>query len=191
MCTSTIAFAQVKDSVQANTYLRDAQQLLDTLDYAAAIQLSKEALVFYQNSKENTPKIVVAYALLGDASREQGQYDEALKNYQTAKTNFLQNYGPQHAAIAQANNDIGLCHWKKGAIQEAILFFETALKERIALFGEQHQKVADSYNNLGNCAFDRRDLNNARSFYEQALAIRLALLAVSYTHLTLPTILLV
>jgi len=46
---------------------------LDTLDYTAAIQLSKEALVFYQNLKENTPKIGVAYALLGDASREQGK----------------------------------------------------------------------------------------------------------------------
>ena len=167
--------AQNLDSLQANSQLQAAQQQLDTLNYETAIQLGKQALT---TSKQlNLPvKIIQALVILGDAHREQGDYDTALTYYREAKQQAITTDGAETPVVAQADNDIGLCYWKKGAIPEAIQFFERALNTRINVFGAQHPKVADSFNNLGNCAFDQRDLNTARSYYEEALNIRLAAL---------------
>lgn len=167
--------AQNLDSLQANNQLQAAQKQLDSLNYETAIQLGKQALT---TSKELAlpNKIIQALVILGDAHREQGDYDNALTYYQEAKQEAITTDGTQSPIVAQADNDIGLCYWKKGAIPDAIQFFGNALNTRIAVFGAQHPKVADSYNNLGNCAFDQRDLNTARTYYEEALNIRLAAL---------------
>jgi len=74
--------------------------------------------------------------------------------------------------LAQANNDLGLCYWRKRDLPTAEVSFKEALTIRLQLLGAAHPKVADSYNNLGNCAFGKRDLTTARDFYEKALSIR-------------------
>ncbi len=167
--------AQNLDSLQANSQLQAAQKQLDTLNYEAAIKLGEQALA---TSKQLAlpVKTIQALVILGDAHREQGDYDTALTYYQEAKQQAIATDGQQSSSVAQADNDIGLCYWKKKAIPDAILFFDNALNTRIAVFGDQHPKVADSYNNLGNCAFDQRELNAARNYYEKALTIRLAAL---------------
>lgn len=173
-CALTSINAQNLDILQANKQLKVAQEQLDTLNYETAIELGKQALATAQQLILPV-KIIQALVILGDAHREQGEYDTALTYYQNAKQQALEIDG-QETAVAQADNDMGLCYWKKRDLQEAVFFFGNALNIRIAIFGEQHPKVADSYNNLGNCAFDQRDLNTARDYYEKALTIRLSAL---------------
>ena len=173
-CAFSFNNAQNIDSIQANKELQIAQEQLDTLNYEIAIELGKQALATVRQLALPV-KIIQALVILGDAHREQGEYDEALTYYQEAKQQAIGIDG-QQTAVAQADNDMGLCYWRKRDLQKAIQFFRNALNIRITNFGDQHPKVADSYNNLGNCAFDQRDLNTARDYYEKALTIRLAAL---------------
>jgi len=190
-CAFSSINAQDIDSIHANKQLQIAQEQLDTLNYETAIELGKRALATTRQL-DLPVKIIKALVILGDAHREQGEYDKALTYYQEAKQQAIVIDG-QQTAVAQADNDMGLCYWKKRDLQEAIQFFENALNTRMVIFGDQHPKVADSYNNLGNCAFDQRDLNTARDYYEKALTIRLANLdkkdpdiASSYNNLGTP-----
>ena len=149
-------------------WLTTAQAALDSLHYEQAILLIEEATTTTIAIEE----FIQAYSIKGDALRELGEYDQAIASYTTSKNKAFQNFGNIHKGVAQANNDLGLCYWRKGELETAEKFFSEALATRIQLLGEQHSKVADSYNNLGNCAFDRRDLNTARNYYEQSLQIR-------------------
>ncbi len=156
------------DLLAQSKLITTAQTALDSLQYEQAILIIEEA----NTATLSADEFIQAYSIQGDAFRELGEYDRAIESYLISKNKAFQTYGKIHIEVAQANNDLGLCYWRKGELTTAEDFFSEALATRIELLGEQHFKVANSYNNLGNCAFDRRDLNTARSYYEQSLRIR-------------------
>ena len=109
-CAFSSINAQAIDSTQANKQLQIAQEQLDTLNYETAIEFGERALVI-AHQLALPVKIIQALVILGDAHREQGEYDTALSYYQKAKQEAIGIDGQQ--AIAQADNDMGLCYWKK------------------------------------------------------------------------------
>lgn len=170
---SLFSYAQNEVATGAELVLT-AQEALDSLQYERAISLAEKVITTYQNIPDDN--LMKALNIKGDAFRELGKYDDAIEQYTLSKGTAISLQGKKSSAVAQANNDLGLCYWRKGNINQAVVYFSEALSSRIQLYGNQHSKVADSYNNLGNCAFDNRDLTTARDYYEQSLQIRLNVL---------------
>ena len=160
--------AQSRNELPTDSLINLAQQYLDSLQYQKAIELAETILT--NATEQPTQNRSLAYSIQGDAYREQGQYDQAIERYSLSKENGLRFPQQPSLMVAQANNDLGLCYWRKRDLNLAEKYFKETLNIRLQLLGEMHPKVADTYNNLGNIAFDKRDLNTARSFYEKILS---------------------
>lgn len=169
LCYTTIMAAQATE-LPTDSLLSLAQQHLDSLAYQEAIQLTEQVIKTTANA--SITQLILAHTIQGDVYREQGQYEEAITQYSRSKENSLRLPEQPSLMLAQANNDLGLCHWHKKELSTAENYFKEALQMRLQVLGAIHPKVADSYNNLGNCAFDKRDLTTARDFYEKSLTIR-------------------
>ena len=79
---SSSLYAETPDTLLANTYLEEAIELIDALNFEEALQLTDKALIIYQSITDTLPQFGLAYSIKGDALFEKGDYDDALECYE-------------------------------------------------------------------------------------------------------------
>ena len=89
-------------------------------------------------------------------------------------------YGPEHANVAMAVNNLSGVLRAKGDLDDAQAAFERALAINANTYGPEHANVAIRVNNLANILQDKGDLDGARAAFGRALAIFEALFGPSY-----------
>lgn len=169
---SSSLYAETPDTLLANTYLEEAIELIDALNFEEALQLTDKALIIYQSITDTLPQFGLAYSIKGDALFEKGDYKQALNSYINAENILTSQFQVPDADLAQVYNNIGRCYMAAEDVYRAAEYYQKALEIRMALFGTNHAKVADSFNNLGNCALYLGVLSQAYQYYGQSLDIR-------------------
>lgn len=97
--------------------------------------------------------------------------EEAFEKHLAALELRERVYGPQHFAVIESLNEVGLMATKLGQFERGLKYQQQALETAQRVLGPEHPKVADCLNNLGNWHGERGDIERATSFYNRALAI--------------------
>ncbi len=128
--------------------------------------------------RRDDPDRARTYAALGQMLRRQGRLDEAEAAYRAAADGFRTYYGPHHALLGSAINEIGVTLKNKGEYEAAQPYYEEALAIFRDTYGERHPETAYALANLGLLYKDRglvqRDsalFDRAEPLLERSLAI--------------------
>jgi len=175
-----VGTGQTPDSTSARRMLQQAQVLLDSAQYDAALVQSQAALVL---APEGTVLWGECLLAMGDAFLERDNWDAAQDQYQLAIVFFEKKLGLQHPFTAFAFNSLGELFYKKKDHEQATFFYKKALAVRQAYYGEQHESVAASYNNLGNCAISNGRYEEGLALHRKALEIRTSVLPPEHPDL--------
>jgi tetratricopeptide (TPR) repeat protein len=96
----------------------------------------------------------------------QGEFEKALKAYNTALKTQRVSVGDDDISIALTLSNIGAVHLQQGNLEKAEKALESSLeiKHRLA----PDMIVADTLNNLGNCANLRGDYDKSKFYYKES-----------------------
>jgi predicted negative regulator of RcsB-dependent stress response len=96
----------------------------------------------------------------------QGEFEKALKAYNTALKTQRVSVGDDDISIALTLSNIGAVHLQQGNLDKAEKALESSLeiKNRLA----PDMIVADTLNNLGNCANLRGDYDKSKFYYKES-----------------------
>jgi tetratricopeptide (TPR) repeat protein len=96
----------------------------------------------------------------------QGEFEKALKAYNTALKTQRVSVGDDDISIALTLSNIGAVHLQQGNLEKAEKALESSLeiKHRLA----PDMIVADTLNNLGNCANLRGDYDKSMFYYKES-----------------------
>lgn len=96
----------------------------------------------------------------------QGEFEKALKAYNTALKTQRVSVGDDDICIALTLSNIGAVHLQQGNLDKAEKALESSLeiKQRLA----PYMIVADTLNNLGNCANLRGDYDKSKFYYKES-----------------------
>ena len=139
----------------------------------------REALCMHEAVLDSTiarygddhPNLAECYNNIGMVYRVQGEYDEALVQYQ--KSLEIQNcvLGCEDVSVAASYNNIGLVFTAQGDHKNALLQFQKSLAIKIRVFGCDSAEVSSSYNNIGGVYTQQGDLENALIQHQKSLEI--------------------
>lgn len=115
----------------------------------------------------------------------QGKYEEARERQERALALAEAVLKPEHHAVPDLLNNLGLTYKALGRYEEARHCYERALALRQQLFGSEHPQVASSLSNLGALLAAEGRHEEARARHEQALAMMERVLTPAHPNITL------
>ena len=135
---------------------------------------TKKALNFYNLAIENSLKngnenTSIYFSNLGDFQRKQGNYSEALINFEKSlalKTEMLEK---GHQEIAFGYHNVGLCHQNLNNVGLAIENFEKCLAINLNIHGPNHEYVGISHITIGECLIEKKQYQRAITHLEQGI----------------------
>jgi len=113
---------------------------------------------------------------IGNSYRALRRFDEAEDHLRRALTLRTEVFGPNHSAVAECINALGLLDFDRGRLEEAHRRIQEALTLRTELLGPDHYDVSLSLQNLGNVYRATHRPIEAEEVFRKALRIRQALL---------------
>jgi tetratricopeptide (TPR) repeat protein len=111
------------------------------------------------------------YSELGDASKKQGKFEDALKFYRKALALQLAGLPADHPDVAASYCGIGCAYHGQSKYDEALSFYQKALKIRLATLG--HNYVGDLFNRMANVYESQGKYTEALDLYQKTLDINL------------------
>ena len=122
--------------------------------------------VFAQEArwKELNSKVLQLY--------QQGKYGEAISVAQEALRVAEASFGPEHANVATALNDLAALYREQGRYAAAEPLFKRSLAIREKALGPEHPDVAISLSNLAAMYKDQGQYEAAEPLFKRSLAIR-------------------
>ena len=134
-----------------------------------------EAMKQYSQVIKESPYLAEAYLALGDVQRQQGQTDEALKNYRegfkrTAAAELREQLGERIVELDPKDFDTRFQlakHYQKQYIFESAVRHYTAILEQ----GPTPEQALNAYIGLGDVAVGRAEYEQAKNHYKSGLAV--------------------
>jgi tetratricopeptide (TPR) repeat protein len=111
----------------------------------AQVATWRDSMTLWQHAADVTSGNYKAYEKLGEAERDQGQYEAATADYRRALANAAPN-SPRYLAVI--HNDLGLVAARAGRPEEAVTEFQTALALN-AQFSVANVNLANALATLG------------------------------------------
>lgn len=108
--------------------------------------------------------------LMANILDDEGNYEEALKLYETAYSTLAEKYGARHTRCADVLNFIGALCQARGKFKDALVRFEEAHSIRAELLGEQHPETAQVLFNMAQSLESLGRINPAVEKSRAALA---------------------
>lgn len=109
---------------------------------------------------------------VGLVYQDKGEFDKALRVYNTSlSVRKIQTY-PDHASLAATAETIGMLQFKAGNHEGAMASFCEALEVKVASQGSDTVDVARTLNNMANLYFSKGNLDEAKKMYQRALEIK-------------------
>ncbi|CAF1333338.1 unnamed protein product [Adineta ricciae] len=110
------------------------------------------------------------YNKLGMIKYNQGQYEKAIKYYETSLAINDRDLPPNHPDLASSYSNIGMVYSSMGDYPKALEYYEKALSIRQQSLPSNHPTLASSYNRIGMAYYSMGDYLKAWGCYERALA---------------------
>jgi parvulin-like peptidyl-prolyl isomerase/cytochrome c-type biogenesis protein CcmH/NrfG len=134
-----------------------------------------EAMKQYSQVIKESPYLAEAYLALGDVQRQQGQTDEALKNYRegfkrTAAAELRAQLGERIVELDPKDFDTRFQlakQYQKEHIFESAVRHYTAILEQ----GPSPEQALNAYLGLGDVAVGRAEYEQAKNYYKSGLAV--------------------
>ena len=120
----------------------------------------------------DSPLLASLYFSLGDAYKENIQYNQAEFAYHKALDLYEQQLGANHPDVATTLNYLALLYASQGKYSEAEPLCQRALSIRECELGADHPDVATSLNNLAELYREQGKYSNAKPLYLRSLEIR-------------------
>ncbi len=135
----------------------------------------EEASKQYTQVIKGSPYLAEAYMALGDLQRQQGQTDEALKNYRegfkrTAAAELREQLGERIVELDPKDFETRFQLAKQYQKQH---IFESAVRHYTAILeqGPTPEQALNAYLGLGDVAVGRADYEQAKNYYKSGLAV--------------------
>jgi len=158
----------------ARVYHDVGLMLYHMLDSDAAIAQYNEAILLkIAAGGEKSPSLAATYNNLGVAYDDNGDYDEAIEQYEKALDIYeIHPAYKAHPETATTYNNLGIAYRKKGEYDKAIELYKKALGiyENHPAY-KAHPETAKTYNNLGAAYGAKGDYDEAIEQFEKALGI--------------------
>lgn len=120
---------------------------------------------------EDDSRIASIATIYGLVLQELNDLENAKLHFENALRIHLKNFGPRHALVAIAFNNMGgFYHWSKD-FRSALEYYKQAYEIDCALFVSIHPNIARGLNNIGGAFYDLRNFAEAKKHFEQALEI--------------------
>ncbi|MBW8049361.1 MAG: tetratricopeptide repeat protein [Cytophagales bacterium] len=123
---------------------------------------------------ENHYKIGDVYEKLGIIYARNGDYQNALENFEQSLLIFLQTFEADHSKLASCYSNLGNIYYLKSDYQKALKYHEQSLSLYLKNFGRKHSNVAKCYNNIANIYGAMGDFYTALEYCQQSLRIKLS-----------------
>ncbi|CAB9524044.1 Kinesin light chain [Seminavis robusta] len=138
---------------------------------AALVELRK-ATAASQSGHRNAD-VAWMHHNIGRLLREEGDYEGALEEHQTALSIREAVLGYQHSDVAASHNNIGKILQDQGDFDGALVAYRKGLSIRQqALGNDNHPDIACSHHSIGMLLRDRGDYEESWQEHQKALAIR-------------------
>jgi len=112
-----------------------------------------------------------AYLNLGLYHKKFNQYEEAIKNIETAKNMYISILGGNHPQVAVSTNYLCTIYYEQGDYTRAKEGLTEALEANVKILGEKHPNIGDSYRRIGCLHKEEGKYNEAFGYFEKALGI--------------------
>jgi len=157
----------------ARVYHDVGLMLYHMLDSDAAIAQYNEAILLkIAAGGEKSPSLAATYNNLGVAYDDNGDYDEAIEQYEKALDIYeIHPAYKAHPETATTYNNLGIAYRKKGEYDKAIELYKKALGIKEQVYGKTHPETARTYNNLGDAYRNKGVYDKAIEQFEKALDI--------------------
>lgn len=147
--------------------------------YVASENSARRAIAFWEAADLSDHVGAMHLVVLANALRQQGKYDEGLRNLARA-LKILARPGSDAALFATAKNNYGALYFWLGDYQKALPILNEALALRIATRGADHTDVANSYLDLGCTEFRLGQTDLAIEHLTKARDIRITKLGIKH-----------
>jgi len=117
--------------------------------------------------------VAACYGNIGNVYSVQGNYDEALVQFQKSLKIRIRVFGCEHEEVAISYNNIGNVYAMQGDHKNALLQFQKSLEITSRVFGCDSAEVAQTYNNIGSVYQRQGDNENALLQHQKSLEIML------------------
>ena len=145
------------------------ESLKQVKDYKNATEsalMSIKILTELGNQKNN---IASAFILLGEISRLQGDFVEAINWDNKALELSQELWGSSHPFIANAYSEIGLVYSDQGNYSKAMEYHKKSLEIHVKIFGKESIGLAADYNNIAICHSNMKQYSLAIEYFNKAL----------------------
>jgi len=122
---------------------------------------------------DDYPNVAACYGNIGNVYSVQGNYDEALVQFQKSLKITIRVFGCEHEEVAISYNNIGNVYAMQGDHKNALLHFQKSLEITSRVFGCDSAEVAQTYNNIGSVYQRQGDNENALLQHQKSLEIML------------------
>ena len=151
-----------------------ADNSISTGEFAVSDSLVDIALPMARRLLE-TPNATLArtYTIAGSLADELAHFRLAIAYYDTAYTEYVALYGPEHLRVGVVRNNRSLDYRKLGEYDKALEDQEAAGEIFKKALGEEHFYLGVVYSNIGNIYSEKNQYEKALAFQEKGLAIKL------------------
>jgi nephrocystin-3 len=120
--------------------------------------------------------MLASLALLANAHRDMGNFDEAVKLYQHCLEASEKLLGPEHPDTLERINALGILYREEGIYELAETYLNRALDVREHNLGNEHPDTLNSALNLGGLFHAKKDYELAETHYNRCLKTQKLLL---------------
>lgn len=134
-------------------------------EYRSAFRDFQKAKEIYAAQDANSPDIAKIYSFIGHLERRRGNHDEALSNYEKAKTLLFQDKEKNVRGIINLYMGMGSSYRYLRDFDRSLNYSFEALRLCQEKYGAGDYRVGYLYNNIGNTYDDRGDFDSATEYY--------------------------
>ena len=187
-----LAYTNNENNQLASQYLERGLRLRRTLFGAQSVEVANsynnlgrvyaiedplQAVIYFNRARDIYEKQLGSAARrtlrakinIAFASREQGNYDEAITILNEVKSIYEEEFGKENTNVAFVISIIGRIQKDQEKYENALLSQKEALQIYLNLFGEKHQEVANTYYLIGELYLSKEEFKTSLSFYQKAV----------------------
>jgi tetratricopeptide (TPR) repeat protein len=144
---------------------------LEISNFNQAIDSYQNAIKILENEKINIDQIPVIKSNIGVVYSKTGDYQNAIKYFNSALEDYLKSEIPFTSEKATILNNLGAIYKDTKELEKSLLFYNRALELELPFIGAYHQNIASTYNNIGLIYKFTGDFKKSLSYFNHSRRI--------------------
>ena len=156
---------------------------LEISNFKQAIDSYRNAIKILENEKINIDQIPVIKSNIGVVFSKIGDYQNAIKYFNSALEDYLKSEIPFTSEKATILNNLGAIYKDTKEFEKALIYYTKALDLELPFIGAYHQNIASTFNNIGLIYKFKGDYKKSLHFFNNSRKILQMLYGDSHSDL--------